>query len=216
MKFVFASDSFKGSLTSQKINEILTTCAQKSFENCQCIPFLIADGGEGTLEAVIAQKGGEIVEVEVQNPIGKKIPSRYGVFEDSAIICMSEASGLPLLTKEERSARKTSTFGTGELIRHAVEHGYKKIYVTLGGSATNDGGTGALSALGYTFLDADNNEVQGMGENLWKIQNSDQAVKEASLALTPLLFLSFLFARRKHILLNNPAPYHIFSCAALN
>ncbi|MBO5240317.1 MAG: glycerate kinase [Clostridia bacterium] len=173
MKFVFASDSFKGSLTSEKINQILTDIAQAHFIGCECVPLLIADGGEGTLEAVIAQKGGEIVVVEAENPLGEKIKSRYGTFEDTALVCMSEASGLPLLPTEKRSARKTSTFGTGELIRHAVERGYKKIYVTLGGSATNDGGMGALTALGYRFLDESGNVLKGTGEELCRVRSID-------------------------------------------
>ncbi|MBQ8295966.1 MAG: glycerate kinase [Clostridia bacterium] len=173
MKFVFASDSFKGSLTSEKINEILTNTAEKYFEDCQCESLLIADGGEGTLEAVITQKRGKIVYAEVENALGEKILSRYGVFDDAALICMSEASGLPLIPEERRSARKTTTYGTGELIRHALENGYKRLYVTLGGSATNDGGTGALSALGYRFLDENGNTVKGTGEDLWKIKKID-------------------------------------------
>lgn len=173
MKFVFASDSFKGSLTSEKINEILTAKSKRYFPQSECVSLLIADGGEGTLEAVIAQKNGIIVETMAEDPLGRARLSRYGVFEDTAIICMSEASGLPLLKKEERSARKTSTYGTGQLIRHAVENGYKKIYITLGGSATNDGGTGALSALGYRFLDKEGNALKGTGEELCKIASID-------------------------------------------
>ena len=175
MKFVFASDSFKGSLTCKKINEILTRTAKKQFPCAECVPLLIADGGEGTLEAIIEQTGGEICTAQASNPLGEKIQARYGVFGNAAIVCMSEASGLPLLTQEQRSARKTSTFGTGELIRYAVERGYKKLYVTLGGSATNDGGTGALEALGFRFLDKDGNALAGTGENLGKIERIDGA-----------------------------------------
>ena len=174
MKFVFASDSFKGSLTSEKINQILTGVAKAQFPDCKCVPLLIADGGEGTLEAVIGQKNGKIVAVEAENPLGEKIQSRYGAFEDTALVCMSEASGLPLLPAKKRSARKTSTYGTGELIRHAVENGYKKIYVTLGGSATNDGGMGALTALGYRFLDESGNVLKGTGEELCKVKGIDK------------------------------------------
>lgn len=173
MKFVFASDSYKGSLTSEKINQILTGVAKAHFSDCTCVPLLIADGGEGTLEAVIGQKGGRIVAVEAENPLGEKILSRYGTFEDTALVCMSEASGLPLLPAKMRSARKTSTFGTGELIRHAVESGYKKIYVTLGGSATNDGGMGALTALGYRFFDENGNVLKGTGDDLGKVKRID-------------------------------------------
>ena len=173
MKFVFASDSFKGSLTGEKMNEILSRVALKYFPHSECIPLLIADGGEGTLEAVISQKNGSYVTVEVTSPTGDKIPARYGVFEDSALICMSEASGLPLVPQEKRSARYTTTYGTGELIRHAVASGYKKLYVTLGGSATNDGGTGALAALGYTFYDKNGCPCKGIGDELIRIARID-------------------------------------------
>ena len=173
MKCVFASDSFKGSLTSAKINEILSACANQVFGACECVSLLIADGGEGTIEAVIEQKGGRTVTLMAENPLGERILTRYGVFEDTALVCMSEISGLPLLAPEKRSALKTSTFGTGELIRHAIENGYKKIYVTLGGSATNDGGMGALTALGYRFLDENGNVLKGTGEELGKVQIID-------------------------------------------
>lgn len=175
MKFVFASDSFKGSLSSEKINEILSRVAKKHFPTAELRPFLIADGGEGTLEAVITQTGGVYKTVEVFDPLCRKINARYGVFGDTALICMSEASGLPLLKESERGARYTTSYGTGQLIRHAIENGYKKLYVTLGGSATNDGGTGMLSALGYAFLDGEGKSCKGIGDELWKIQSIDDS-----------------------------------------
>lgn len=188
MKFVFASDSFKGSLSGEKINEILREVAGKHFPMAKLVPLLIADGGEGTLEAVISQNGGRYIETPVADPLGRKRNARYGVFGDSALICMSEASGLPILKKEERSARKTTTYGTGELIRHAVESGYKKIFVTLGGSATNDGGTGALRALGYEFYDKDGKPCLGTGDELCKIARIDgsNAINTSDIAVTVL------------------------------
>ncbi|MBQ7879082.1 MAG: glycerate kinase [Clostridia bacterium] len=173
MKFVFASDSFKGSLTCEKINTILTETARSVFPDCECVPLLIADGGEGTLEAVITQKHGKIVYTQATDPLGEKIQSRYGVFDDCALICMSEASGLPLVPLNKRNARYATSYGTGELIRHALESGYKKIYVTLGGSATNDCGVGMLQALGYAFYDTDGNPCKGIGDDLWKIAKID-------------------------------------------
>ena len=192
MKFVFASDSFKGSLTSEKINEILQKTAKRYFPSCDCIPFLTADGGEGTLEAVIAQKGGNILQVQVENAVGKPIFARYGTFDDCAIVCMSEASGLPQLSASEQSAKATSTYGTGQLIKHAIESGYKRIFVTLGGSATNDGGTGALSALGYRFLDKNGNALKGFGENLINICTVDdtQAIDTNDIEMTLLCDVS--------------------------
>ncbi|MBE5752239.1 MAG: glycerate kinase [Clostridiales bacterium] len=175
MKFVFASDSFKGSLTCEKINCLLTETAKSVFPDCECVPLLIADGGEGTLEAVITQKHGKIVYTQAADPLGGKIPSRYGTFDNCALVCMSEASGLPLVPTDKRSARYTTSYGTGELIRHAVESGYKHIYVTLGGSATNDGGVGMLQALGYVFYDKDGKSCKGIGDELWKIAEIDDS-----------------------------------------
>lgn len=175
MKFVFASDSFKGSLTCETINAILTETAKSVFPACECVPLLIADGGEGTLEAVITQKQGKIVYTQATDPLGNQISTRYGVFDDCALICMSEISGLPLVPVEKRNARYTTTYGTGELVRHAVQSGYKKIFVTLGGSATNDGGVGALQALGYAFYDKDGKPCKGIGDELWKIAYVDDS-----------------------------------------
>lgn len=175
MKFVFASDSFKGSLPCEKINQLLNAAAKRAFPDCECVPLLIADGGEGTLEAVVGQKNGEIVVAQATDPLGEKMLSRYGTFGDTALICMSEASGLPLVPQEKRRARYTTSFGTGELIRHAVESGYKKIYVTLGGSATNDGGMGALTALGYAFYDKQGQPCKGIGDELWKVAAIDES-----------------------------------------
>ena len=192
MKFVFASDSFKGSLTSEKINEILKGCAKRVFPDCECVALRIADGGEGTLEAIVGQKKGEMISVQAENALGDSICSRYGVFENTALICMNEASGLPLIPAAKRSARTTSTFGTGELIRHAVESGYKKIFVTLGGSATNDGGTGALSALGYKFLNEKGEVLKGTGEELAQIVTIDatSAIDFSGIELTLLCDVS--------------------------
>lgn len=192
MKFVFASDSFKGSLPCEKINAILTEEARRVFPACECVPLLIADGGEGTLEAVVTQKRGKIVHVEATDPIGRKRLSRYGTFEDTALVCMSEASGLPLVPEEKRSARYTTSQGTGELIRHAVESGYKKIYVTLGGSATNDCGVGMLTALGYAFYDKEGRPCKGIGDELWKIATIDDtnAIDLSNVEMTALCDVS--------------------------
>ena len=174
MKLVFASDSFKGSLTSNDINGILTEKAVKIFgEDVKTESFLIADGGEGTLDALISQKQGDIIYKTVNDPLFRPIKSRYGVFGNTAIISMNEASGLPILKPEERNPLFTTTFGTGELILDALDKGYKNLIITIGGSATNDGGIGALTALGAKFILKDGKVAKGIGIELEEIVDID-------------------------------------------
>ncbi len=174
MKFVFASDSFKGSLSSEKINELLTTVARRHFPECEVAAILTADGGEGTVDAVLAGTGGERISVSVHDPLGRTIVASYGKISDTrAIVEMATASGLPLLSENERNPLLTSTFGTGELIAHALDHGATEITVAIGGSATNDGGMGAMCALGVKFSDADGNLLSGIGADLEKVADID-------------------------------------------
>ena len=174
MKFVFASDSFKGSLSSEKINDILATVAHRHFPDCKTAAILTADGGEGTVDAVLAGTGGERVSVSVHNPLGRPISASYGRIDSNrAIIEMAAASGLPLLTESERNPLLTSTYGTGELIAHALENGATDLTIAIGGSATNDGGMGALCALGVRFLDAEGNSLSGIGADLEKVADID-------------------------------------------
>lgn len=175
MKIVFASDSFKGSLSCQQINAILQKTAEKVFENCQTVPLLISDGGEGALDAIVSYKGGKIENATVNDPLFRPINARFGVLNDVAVISMSEASGLPLLLESERNPLNTTTYGTGQLIKLAVEKGYKKLYVTIGGSATNDGGIGALTALGVKFIKKDGNVAKGVGSELEDIVEIDDS-----------------------------------------
>lgn len=174
MKFVFASDSFKGSLSSEKINDILTSVAHRHFPDAETAAILTADGGEGTVDAVLAGTGGERVCVSVHDPLGRPIEASYGrISERCAIVEMAAASGLPLLSDRERNPLFTSTFGTGELIAHALDHGATEITIAIGGSATNDGGMGAMCALGVTFFDADGNPLSGIGADLEKVADID-------------------------------------------
>lgn len=173
MKFVFATDSYKGSLSNKEMNEILTRVCKKAFPKCKTYPLLIADGGDGTLDALISQMCGEIIYEKVFNPLFKKIKSRYGVFNDNAVISMCECSGLTLIKESERNPLNTTSYGTGELIKKAIESGKKTIYITLGGSATNDGGLGALIALGYKIIKKDNSLAIGIGSELNDIKEID-------------------------------------------
>lgn len=186
MKFLFASDSFKGTLSSEKIIELLTESANKVFPGCETAGTLIADGGEGTVDAVIAMTKGSLIEVSVHGPLMEETTAVYGkINEESAIIEMAAASGLPMVPAELRNPLNTTTYGTGELIKDALDKGFRNISIALGGSATNDGGMGAMAALGVKFLDNDGKELKGQGSDLAKVVKVDisglhPAVKEAA------------------------------------
>lgn len=174
MKFLFASDSFKGTLSSEKIIDLLTKAAQDIFPGCETAGTLIADGGEGTVDAVIAMTKGSMVEVPVHGPLMEETKAVYGkINEDSAIIEMAAASGLPMVPAQLRNPLNTTTYGTGELIKDALDKGFRKISIAIGGSATNDGGMGAMAALGVKFLDKDGNELKGVGSDLAKVVKVD-------------------------------------------
>ena len=167
MKFIFASDSFKGSLTSAQTAELLTKAARVVFPGCECIGIPAADGGEGTVDAVISAADGKLVTAQVHDPLMNRINAAYGITDGNmAIIEMSAASGLPLVPEELRNPMNTSTFGTGELILDALDRGCRDISVAIGGSATNDGGMGCMRALGVRFLDRNGRELKGFGREL--------------------------------------------------
>ena len=174
MKLLFASDSFKGSLTSEQIIRILTEAANQIFPGCETLGVPIADGGEGTADAVIAVTKGEKCEIKVHGPLMEETVATYGVFGgNSAIIEMAKASGLPMVPVEKRNPLNTTTYGTGELIKAALDSGYRKLSIAIGGSATNDGGMGAMRALGVKFLDAAGKELSGIGADLAKVVDVD-------------------------------------------
>ena len=154
MKIVIASDSFKGSMSSVDVAQAAERGIHQVFPDCQVVAVNVADGGEGTVEAIVDALGGEIITAKVSDPLGRKIEARYGIAGDTAIIEMAAASGLPLLKAEERNPWATSTQGTGEMIMDAIARGCRKFLVGIGGSATNDAGTGMLQAMGFRFYDA--------------------------------------------------------------
>jgi glycerate kinase len=170
-KITVASDSFKGSLTSMQVADNVERAVKTVFPDCHVQKIDVADGGEGTVEALVSSLGGEYADVEVAGPLGRKVAARYGIIDEgcTAVIEMAAASGLPLISPEERNPLKTSTYGTGMMIRDALNRGCRKFLVGIGGSATNDGGTGMLSALGFMFLDRDGCVLEGTGENLARI-----------------------------------------------
>ncbi|EPF87712.1 glycerate kinase [Acinetobacter gyllenbergii] len=178
MKVVIAPDSFKDSLSAQEIAQAIASGWQQVFPNAEIIQCPMADGGEGSIEAVLEVCSGEWREQMVQGPLGEPVLAKWGwlATEKIAIIEMAQASGIQLVQPADRDACISSTFGTGELILAALDAGAKEIVLTVGGSATNDAGTGLLTALGATFLDAKHNPLAAGGialRNLAKI-NLDQ------------------------------------------
>ena len=153
MKIVVASDSFKGSMTSVEVAQATAVGIREVYPDCEVVAVNVADGGEGTVEAIVEALGGEIVVAKVSDPLGREINARYGIVDDTAIIEMAAASGLPLLKIEERNPWVTSTRGTGEMIMDAIRRGCQHFLVGIGGSATNDAGTGMLQAMGFRFYD---------------------------------------------------------------
>ena len=176
-KIVIASDSFKGSLSSAEVAACGERAVHRLFPDCEVVQLPVADGGEGTVETLTAALGGQSVTAIVHDPLGRLITARYGWIaqEQTALIEMAAASGLPLLPLEERNPWLTSTYGTGELIRNALERGCHKFLIAIGGSATNDGGMGLLQALGFRFLDAEGKELPGCGGSLQQIQQIDSS-----------------------------------------
>lgn len=175
MKVLLASDSYKGSLSTMQVAEQMKKGIRKVFADAQfmCVP--VADGGEGTVESMVNSLGGEYRTVNVTGPNGGEISAKYGVLKDSKVVLeMAAASGLPLVPRNRRDVMKATTYGTGELIRAALEEkGCKQIYIGIGGSATNDGGLGMAQALGYSFKDAQGNEVGFGGGELSRIAKID-------------------------------------------
>lgn len=189
MKFLFASDSFKGSLSSRRTAELLTLAAQEIFPGCECTSVETADGGEGTTAAVLSAVNGEKIMLPVHGPLGKMTESSYGILSDGRVIMeMASASGLPLVPCSLRDPRCTSSYGTGEMIADALDRGCRDISIAIGGSATNDGGTGCMRALGVRFYDKDGNDLKGCGQDLIKICTIDTSgihplIKDASFTI---------------------------------
>lgn len=174
MRFVFASDSLKGTISSARAAAILEEEATRVFPSVSCTRLAVADGGEGTVDAVVASLGGSRIDATVEDPLGRPVEAIYGMLPGNrAIIEMAAASGLPLLTHAERNPMLTSTYGTGQLVLHALRNGAAEVTLAIGGSATNDGGMGAMRALGVRFLDGAGGELQGTGADLGRVASID-------------------------------------------
>ena len=174
MRIVIASDSFKGSMSSARVAELVAAEARQAWPGCECVCVPMADGGEGTVDAVVAACGGELRVARVAGPLGKPADAEWGMLPGGeAIIEMAAASGLPLLADEDRNPLLTSTFGTGELVCAALDAGASGITLAIGGSATNDGGLGCLRALGVRAFDADGCILDGIGADLERVSALD-------------------------------------------
>ena len=183
-KAVIAIDSFKGSLSTFDSASAVSEALTAVFPDIEKAAFPLADGGEGTMEAIIYALGGMGVSLKVCDPIGEGVYANYGLTRDGrAVIEMAAASGLTLIPKEKRNPLYTTSFGTGQLIRHAiVKGGCRRFIIGIGGSATNDGGVGMLSALGFEFLDEDGKEIPmgAIGLSRLKEIRTENALPELS------------------------------------
>lgn len=184
MRVVVAPDSFKGSLSALEAARAVERGILAVLPGAEVRKVPIADGGEGTVEALVAGAGGRIEEREVTGPLGGRVRARFGVLGDgaTAVIEMAAASGLPLVPREKRDPRVTTTRGTGELVKAALDLGLSRLVVGIGGSATNDGGTGMARALGVRFLDAAGRELPEGGAALARLARIDLGGADARLA----------------------------------
>jgi glycerate kinase len=175
LRIIVAPDSYKGSVSALAVAQAMERGVLRVFPEAVVCKVPIADGGEGTVEALVAATGGTILQAPVSDPLGQPISAHWGVLGDggTAVIEMAAASGLPLVPRSLRDPRITSTHGTGQLIRAALDAGLRRIIIGIGGSATNDGGVGMARALGARFLDAEGTPLAEGGAALASLQHID-------------------------------------------
>lgn len=183
MKIVLAPDSFKESMTATEAVAAMRAGVLSVLPDATCVGVPMADGGEGTVDAVVDALHGQRVDAEVTDALGRPILARYGYVQlrQLAVIEMAAAAGLEQIEPDERDVRRASTFGVGQLIRSALDRGAEEFLIGLGGSATNDGGTGMLTALGAAFLDADGNPLAPGGAALLHLDRIDLSGLDARL-----------------------------------
>ncbi|KAA6318813.1 Glycerate 2-kinase [termite gut metagenome] len=176
-KIVVASDSFKGSVSSLEVAVSAEAGIRRALPGCEVVKVPVADGGEGTIDALVSAMDGTIISCSVHDPLMNPIQAEYGILGDgkTAVIEMVAASGLTLVPPEKRNPMLTSTYGTGELIKDALLRGCRNFLIGIGGSATNDAGTGMLQALGFCFLDREGHELDKGGQILSLIRSIDHS-----------------------------------------
>lgn len=175
-KIIIAPDSFKGSLTSAEVANAIELGIKRVAPNCEIVKVPIADGGDGTMDTLVSALGGKKIKIKVHDPLMRPIEAEYGLVKNggTAVIEMATASGLTLLSKEEQNPSITTTFGTGEIIKDALQRGCRTFLIGIGGSATNDAGIGMLKALGFRFLDKKGEECDVVGNALQSIYSIDE------------------------------------------
>ena len=175
MRIVIAPDSYKGSVSALGVAQAMDRGIRRVFPDAEINLAPIADGGEGTVEALVTATGGEFCQTVVTGPLGEPVTAQWGILGDgvTAVIEMAAASGLPLVPPDRRDPRLTTTYGTGELMRAALDRGLLRLIIGIGGSATNDGGTGLLSALGAVLLDANQKVLPAGGLALSHLSKID-------------------------------------------
>ncbi|MFU2131387.1 glycerate kinase [Gallibacterium anatis] len=188
MKIVIAPDSFKESLTALQVGQAIEIGFKKIFPDAEYIKVPMADGGEGTVQSLIDAWQGQTMVTEVTAPLGNKVLAEWGLSADrkTAIIEMAAASGLHLVAENERNPLITGSYGTGELIKAALNFGVEKIILGIGGSATNDAGVGMLQALGAAFLDDEGKPLVAGGAALKRLSKIDLSALDPRLATTQI------------------------------
>lgn len=183
MKIVIAPDSFKGSISAPRLCTAIRKGILQVYPHAEVVELPLADGGEGTMENLVYASKGTVIQLQVMDPLNRPIQAAYGVLGDrkTVIIEMAQASGLPLLSEDERNPLLTTSYGTGQLIAHALDSGYRHFIVALGGSATNDGGAGMLQALGLQLLDSAGQPLPLGGAALQQLVTMDTSKLDARL-----------------------------------
>ncbi len=192
MKIVVAPDSFKGSLTAVEVSDAIGQGVREIFPEAEIVKIPMADGGDGTVQCLVNDTGGEILRKKVIGPLGDEVLASYGILGDkkTAVIEMAEASGLTLVPENKRNPLITTTYGTGQLIKAALDQGCRKMIIGIGGSATNDGGAGMLQALGVKLLDREGKEIGFGGGELKEVFRIDTKYLDNRLSETKVLIAS--------------------------
>ncbi|GGB42352.1 glycerate kinase [Fictibacillus barbaricus] len=192
MKIVIAPDSFKGSLSAVEAARSIERGVSKGLPEAEIILKPMADGGEGTMDTLVAVTAGQKRRKWVTGPLGQKVEAEYGVLGDgeTCVIEMASASGLSLIPKDQLDPLKATTYGTGELIKQALDDGYTSFILAVGGSATNDGGVGMLQALGLKILDAEGNQIFFGGAELRKVKSIDMSEFDKRIKTSQFLIAS--------------------------
>jgi len=192
MKIVVTPDSFKGSLTAVEVSDAIEQGIREIFPEAEIVKIPMADGGDGTVQCLVNATGGKILREKVTDPLGDEVLASYGILGDkkTAVIEMAEASGLTLVPENRRNPLITTTYGTGQLIKAALDQGCRKMIIGIGGSATNDGGAGMVQALGVKLLDREGKEIGFGGGELKKVFRIDTKCLDNRLSETEVLIAS--------------------------